>query len=263
MARKPLNVSSTAGFGIGVDNSSGQLFKAAIGIVKSNGTIDPSTITPFLLNPDSWEETIETNWVAHNIPGNSPVYQWVSGGPRALTFDALVTKDTSEFLNAPPKALDALKNTAINAVGSIACNFLGVNLPPIQDLLSTFDSAGSGEDLGISTTLDFYRSLLYPMYVDGKIDSNPPLLALYTGKTFDNQKTYPGESVNSNMTVWILTNLKIHISKQLPNLTPMEALVSFKLLQYPFKSIGQDAFTKASGLDTSKINASLDLGILT
>lgn len=260
MSRRPL--SSTQAFpGAGSANDIGKLVKTVLAKVKNDGTIDlNSAVSGTLeLNPESWEESIVTNWVPHAIPGqSSPIFQWVSGGPRTVTFDALVTKDTSEFLNKPVNPLAALADAAINAVGTIASSFLGVNLPPIGDLLGGFTS-GSGEELGIHNNLDYYRSLCYPKYVDGIVDSSPPLIALYAGKTFNTQLTDPGtDSISPDTTVWILVDLKIRITKQLPNLTPMEAMVSFRLMQYPFKAIDASAFGAAevpaagpAGLDAS------------
>lgn len=246
MSRKPLQ-SILDTVGILDANDTGKLYKVALGKIDQKGKIDITSLQAgkFDLNPESWEESIDTNWVQHQIPGqSSQILQWVSGGPRALAFDALITKDSSDFLNTPADPLSALADTAINAVGSIASNFLGINLPPIGDLLGGF-TQGPGEVLGINQQLDYFRSLLYPVYSNNEIDSSPPLLVLYSGKSFDNANTYPGtSSINSSTTVWVLTNLKIRITKQLPNLTPMEAMASFRLVQYPFKSLGQEQFSQ-------------------
>jgi len=44
--------------------------------------------------PQTINDTYQTNYVAHQIPGGSlPIYQWVSGGPRTISFDTYFSCD--------------------------------------------------------------------------------------------------------------------------------------------------------------------------
>jgi hypothetical protein len=43
--------------------------------------------------------------------------------------------------------------------------------------------------------------------------------------------------------LWVVTDLRIKITKQLPNLAPMEAIVSFQLTQYNRRTKDQNDFT--------------------
>ena len=252
MARKPL-VPATGLATADVANN-GKLYKAALIRIKPDGTIDQTSksLGRLLLNPETWEESIDSNWVANQIPGQSnPIYQWVSGGPRVITFDALVTRDNSEFLKDKGQndPLAAAIDTAINAVGDIASSFIGINVPPIADLFGAFGDNSEGENLGIHSYLNYYRSLLYPNYSAGRIDTSPPLIVLYAGKTFSSKNTTPADKIGANSDVWVVTSLKIRVTKQLPNLTPMEAVVTFRLNQYPFSSIGASHFDQSVSED--------------
>jgi len=57
-----------------------------------------NTLLRFQYFPASITDSYTTNYVAQNIPGGSlPLYQWVSGGARSISFEAVFTCD-SDFL---------------------------------------------------------------------------------------------------------------------------------------------------------------------
>lgn len=211
---------------------------AAIGVVDSEGTI--SNTSPFLLNPATFEDNKSAVWASNAIPGqNTPIYQWVSGGARMITFDALVTKDNSRFPEIPK--LDPLQNlldSALNAVGSIASSFFGVSLPPLGGLLGGDAAEAEGNDLSINDYLTFYRSLLKPSYTpEGKLGSAPPLVVLYFGASLEQATPAKGSKIDAFTELFVLTNLSIRVTKQLPNLAPMEAEVNFQFTQYTISSV--------------------------
>lgn len=233
-----------------------KLLKAAIGVVDSKGIIRIPIEGFFTLNPESYEENKQSNWVPQPINGQSdPIMQWSSGGARMISFDALVTRDVAQ---PPKKDLKSdLKNAALNAVGSIASNFFGVNVPPISDLLK---GSSDTPELGISDYLNFYRSLLYPTYNKaGRLSSSPPLIVLFVGDSFTNSLNdyAEGQPITDKNHVWVITNLRIKITKQLLNLTPMEAVVSFQLVEYNIRSKGREVFYK----DAKNSGISSDIGI--
>jgi len=51
------------------------------------------------------------------------------------------------------------------------------------------------------------------------------------------------DRISSQDDIWVVTNLRIKITKQLPNMSPMEAIVSFELTQYNIKSFDRRRFT--------------------
>lgn len=218
--------------------------KAVIAKINPDGTIDEGSksLGKLLLNPESLEDSKTSNWVANNIPGQSdPIYQWVSGGARTITFDALVTKDTSEvpYLKSSDDPLAGVIDSSVNAIGSIASNFAGANLPPAADLFNSLkgNTSGTGEELSIEAQLNYYRSLLYPIYAQGRLATSPPLIVLYFGKSLGSLNTVADTTISEENDIWILTELRIRITKQLPNLTPMEATCSFRFNQYAIKSL--------------------------
>lgn len=217
-----------------------KLSKAAIGTVNKNGHISISKpYGIFLLNPDSWEETKSSNWAANQILGQSdPILQWTSGGPRMITFDALVTKESSDLEKESFEEIDQLKSAALNAVGSIASSFFGANVPSLGDF---FSSSPAGTNLSIAQHLNYYRALLYPVYSEtGRLEQSPPLIVLYVGNSLQGQGTSVNNEeenkLNPSINTWVITNLRIKITKQLMNLDPMEAVVSFQLMEYVISS---------------------------
>lgn len=223
--------------------SDSELRKAAIFEVDSTGTIIQYDPGKFLINPSSWSDTKSSNWAQQQVPGNSdPVMQWVSGGPRVLTFSALVTGDTSYFVSGtktPKNAKDKTTTSFNSYFGGIAGAFSKVTAPSAR-----IPSGETASELDISVYLDYYRSFLYPVYDDyqnpSKLIQSPPLVVLFAGTAVTR---YPyGFRITSKHDVWVVTNLEIQITKQLPNLAPMEAVVNFQLTQYNIKSFDRQRF---------------------
>ena len=237
----------------GTENIEGILKKAALFKVDIAGNIIADPLGIFHLNPSAFNESKTANWVQNTIPGQSdPVMQWVSSGARTLTFDALVTADTSDFtVNESKKATEKAKPKNVKeAVATYAMKLFKVPIPPPR---STQVVLKNSEVLDISDSLDYYRSLMYPTYSDpsGKgvpqrLKASPPLLVLLAGSgiaklAYSISADSKGKITNKH-DVWVLSDLRINITKQLPNLAPMEATVSFTLMQYNIRSFDRHRF---------------------
>lgn len=215
---------------------------AALFAVDRDGRIQKNNSGKFLLNPTSLTESNSSNWAQNQTPGNSdPILQWVSGGARTVSFQALVTTDTSDYVSQsnfkPGKSDDPLKQLSVFS-GTIASAFFKVAKPEPRMPTDRFTN------LDISSYLNYYRSLLYPIY-DNKdnpkrLQQSPPLLVLYMGSSV--AKLPYGENINSQQDLWVITNLNIKITKQTPNLAPMEATVDFQLTQYNIRSFDRRRF---------------------
>lgn len=231
-------------------NNGETLYRAGLFKVKSDGTIDATNleISTFLLNPESYEESKSSNWAQQSVPGQSdPILQWVNSGPRTLSFEALVTIDTSYYKSGvttkPGEQKDPIKKT-LSIIGEVASAFFKVTLPPPR---KSQDSQGVGRSLDISNYLNYYRSMLYPEYgqqysnnLSATVTKSPPLLVLYSGDSIN--RIPLSNKITTNTDVWVLTDLKINITKQLPNLAPMEAKVQFTLMQYNIRSFDARRF---------------------
>ena len=242
MTRRPLDKNGAAAK---VGSKDG-FYTAAIVRVTPEGKSELEDAHPqakFLLNPSSWSDNKSVNWVSQSVPGQShDVKQWISGGPRVVTFDALVTRDINERQDVNP--LDKLINSAINAVSSVASDFFDVNVPPLTDLLNGLAGGIDNHPLNIAPWLDYYRSLTLPTYSENnELTSSPPLVALHVGASLHNGNTEFKGELTPTGEVWIVKNLGINITKQLPNLTPMEAIVSFQLEQYITNSVSANRYS--------------------
>jgi hypothetical protein len=218
----------------------GEYYKAALIKVDPSRRLVSDKPSYFLLNPESWLESKLAPWAHHTVPGQSdPVLQWVSSGPRTITFDALITRDLSN-----PNIFLKPAEAPLNVFANIAAKLF--NTAPLQVKSSVIQ--GKGDSLNISDYLNYYRSLLYPIYSGRsvKLLNSPPLVVLITGETFSKDSfdvDNKGQSlILSNLTTWVVTSLKINITKQLPNLDPMEAIVNFELTHYTSRPFGQDDF---------------------
>lgn len=270
MARKPQIKTINENTLASPDQENNKLVHAALFKVGAAGNIESKhEYAPFLLNPESIEDTKSGNWVENTIPGQSdPILQWVSGGARTLSFTALVTRDTFHFPSKSKNLLGGMVDSAINAVGAIASSFAGVNIPPIGDVLGSLlgnSSPSVGEkELSIANSLDYYRSLMYPTINDANVlQSSPPLVVLAMGKTLS---SFSGKSVTGAISpkstdLWITKNVNIRVTKWLPNLTPMEAEVSFEFVQYIISSRGQaDLLPNTPEGATGDISTGIDIG---
>jgi len=224
---------------------------AALFTVNEDGTINQDPRGKFLLNPTSVEDAKTSNWNPQSTPGQSDApLQWMGGSPRTVSFTALVTAETSDLViqgldkpNAPTQNSGLLGKIF---TGSIASAFAKVIDPPPPRSL---DSTGEFKALDISGVLNYYRSLLYPVYDNPKnpqrLESSPPLLVFLNGSSV---AKFPygvaGENlrIHDNHDLWVLTSLKIKITKQSPNLAPIEAEVDFQLMQYNIKSFDRRRF---------------------
>ena len=250
MARK-FQVKTTSGDGLATPtNANNKFVHAALYRVATTGEIqDSESSSTFFLNPDSIEDSKTANWVENNIPGQSdPILQWVSSGARNLNFTALVTRDTVHISSKAANPVGDLIDSAINAIGGIASKFAGVNIPPLGSALEQLfgtQTTSDGEDLTIAPILDYYRSLLYPSIDEaGILQSSPPLLVMAIGKSLS---SFDGKNVSGRISpdstdLWVAKSVNIRITKWLPNLTPMEAEVTFNLVQYTMKSRSSSSF---------------------
>ena len=200
-------------------------------------------VAQFLLNPSTWEETKSSNWSPQTVPGQSdPVYQWVSSGPRTVSFEALVTKDTYNYAKSASPTANSTPSAPFATFGQIASLFAQVASPPPM-------TPGSNVNvlLDISDNLNYYRSLLYPKYTvnnnSTQLTNSPPLVVLYSGTAINSDIPDPGNTISSNTDIWVVTSLRIRITKQMPNLAPMEALVGFELSQYTTQPFSESRFS--------------------
>lgn len=247
--RQPKRIPTIDNLAIGKKLQGETLQVAGLFPINSRGEIQISEVGIFLLNPTSWQESKSSNWAEQQVPGQSdPILQWISGNARTVTFEALVTADTSDFVSGkktkPGEETDPLKK-AVTFIGTIAAAFFKVPAPAPR----IEQDADRGTDLDISNYLNYYRSLLYPTYdktdKPNKLRNSPPILVLANG-TATNKLPLggPGTRISSNHDLWVLEDLQITITKQLPNLAPMEATVSFKLKQYNVRSFDRNRFLR-------------------
>lgn len=209
------------------------LVKARLEVVKKNTNkvaINLDSVSSFFLNPSSYTESKAANWVVQNVPGLSdPHQQWTSSGARTITFEAYVSNDLAEG-HVNTKASDARKNNAANKtsvikrLGKIATRVFNVGGLDLNGVAQVNNNAGLSLD--ISEKLNYYRSLCYPdLQSDAnRVDSAPAFVKLKVGTTFGKRTL--------NTAIFVVNKVDIIITKQYPDLTPIEAKVTFTLTEF-------------------------------
>jgi len=196
----------------------------------------------FYLNPDMIQESKASGWVKKAIPGLSdPHQQWIAGGARTITFKALVTNDRAEGHipdNTPfTGAVQATtgKLSFVKKVAGIAAQVFNIpELSALGSLEAQDRNTGTSLLLSITEKLAFYRSLTYPRAFDanGAVTA-PYLVRLDIGQTFGK-----GEKVRD--AVFVVDKVEIEINRWLPDLTPIEAAVTFTMTEITNKSLTSD-----------------------
>jgi len=244
-------------------------------------------ITKLSVNPTTISERKASNWVKHNVPGQSdPLLQWINGSSRVVSFTAIVTKDLSENLTVKVPSSDIVKvkikesygtfgGKEINgspistAEGKILKELLNgdLNTPNTPEgkfdaLLkkSTFKIPGlaarvdeSSDSLwfrSITPYLEYYRSLVIPRTSNRNDRSKtPPLVQLKMGSILGNEDI-------SSRDKWVLESYSITITKMSPDLKPIEATVGFTFIEYvdKTKEVNVKSALKRLSSDESKKN---------
>jgi hypothetical protein len=168
-----------------------------LSIINGGGHPQPQRpyITPLSAKDDSrldsqtryfqyWPEEIndnkQTNWETKNIPGLShPIYQWISGGGREISFTAIFTRD---------RALTSVEKQLLNSVevdASYASSFIGT-LSGVPGTSFPYDP----RNVDIPSALAYLRQFLYPTYSNNPQERAKPPAKLILG--------FPGSRINAN-----------------------------------------------------------------
>jgi hypothetical protein len=217
-----------------------KLTKAKIELVSSSNNISKVSgssgqVSDFYLNPDSWQESKSAKWAKHTIPGLSDdIQQWVGSSSRTITFKALVTNDVADGHIKTNKQSIVSSGSVKQVFSKIAAQVF--NIPGISNLSSLEQgnqgNRGASLNLDITEQLNFYRSLTYPITSNktGKVDFAPNLIKLYVGTTFGKRNQ-----------LFVVDKIDIEITKQTPDLKPMEAIVTFSLTEYVTQILSADS----------------------
>lgn len=212
-------------------------------VYNPGGRLDTEALGTFYINPSTWSDNKSTKWAQQDVPGLSdPHQQWISGGPRTITFEALITNDrpSGEVKRAPKTS--AARNSqggrsVVNRIGGIAAQIF--NIPELStdeayQALRGKDTGSKSLDLDITDKLAFYRSLCYPNAVDSsnRVTSTPNPVQLRVGTTF-------GQRVLGDA-LFVVNSVNITITKQMADLTPIEARVTFTLTELVGKVLSSD-----------------------
>lgn len=214
-----------------------KLEKAKLLIIDQGNVPTLTSLGEFFINPSTWTEVKTSNWIKHMVPGTSdPHQQWTSGGARTITFEALVTNDTVEghVKNNSKNTVSIDKGkgkpSLIKKIGTIASQVFNISGLDVNSVAAINNS--SGLDLDITAKLNYYRSLCYPRtpYARDRVSGPPPFVRLIVGSTFGKR--------TSATSKFVVDSVNISITKQYPNLTPIEARVTFTITEFVDGLIG-------------------------
>jgi len=196
----------------------------------------------FFLNPDGIQDVKSSGWVKKRVPGLSdPHQQWVAGEARTVVFKALITNDRSEGHvqgSSPDTGKSTPKNkiSFVKRIGAVASQVFNIpDLGTSGSLEAQNRNPSSGPlILSISEKIAFYKSLVYPTAFDSNGAVSPPyLVKLSVGTTF-------GSASPIRDSIFVVDKVEIDFTRWLPDLTPIEAVVTFTMSEIINKSLTSD-----------------------
>jgi hypothetical protein len=140
---------------------------------------DDSVVGPirkFQYYPETINDSRGVEYQTKNVVGSShPIYQWVHGSERRISFEAIFTLDYSPYdinNDSTPSAVGALTQ-GFSTVSSFAKN----PISSIGGLIKGKDSSQAGLD--IAGAIAWLRSKTYPTYYTNASVDPPPKLLLW------------------------------------------------------------------------------------
>ena len=147
----------TAGIAVYDPNSGGESGASRFDFLNPRGKKDKVNFTAFQYFPERVSDSKAANYSQKEVPGGShPLYTFINGGARVITFDAIFTSDK----RPPESAGSGLVAALTGALSSIG---------PDVDRKDTVD---------IAAAIAWLRKFLYPKY-ESNIAKNPDLLVVY------------------------------------------------------------------------------------
>jgi hypothetical protein len=145
--------------------------KAQLIPLNDDGTEDDSNGRSFQYFPEQINDSKGVNYSSKNIPGGShPLYQFISGGDRTISFSAIFTSDENP---APPGLLSALTGG------------LNLSINTLTSAIGLTDAANKKKHTtNVDAAIIWLRSFIYPRYSNGRGDPlgtvvAPPVVRLY------------------------------------------------------------------------------------
>jgi hypothetical protein len=129
----------------------------------------PNAFRAFQHYPDSIQDSRSTAYQEKNVIGSShPLYQWVHGSGRTISFEAIFTSDfNGNTLSGGQSGLDSFQKAA-DSVSSIAKN-------PVIGAASAISPNGQ-KGMDVAAAIAWLRAKTYPLYQAGRVQAPPKLL---------------------------------------------------------------------------------------
>lgn len=171
------------------------------GAVSTGVTVGPRFLQYF---PETITDTKAINYAPKDVPGgNLPLYQWISGGERTISFTAIFSSDADlSVVNPLRHQSEGLRNRNVD----------------------------------VKSALLWLRSFLMPEYTDGQGTIPPRKLLLYIPNS--GIGLYGGYTSNPDGIVCLMTDCGITIDAMWPDGTPRMATVSLAFAQTPQRASG-------------------------
>lgn len=140
---------------------------ASIAPLDKNGDEIADDEKAFQYYPETINDTRGVNWVAKHIPGGShPIYQFISGTDRNISFSTVFTSDENQDSG--------------DIFDKISQGFsLGNLITSIQSTITGKTYPKSKYTVDVAAALSWLRSFTYPTYSTDGYAKAPPFLRLY------------------------------------------------------------------------------------
>lgn len=146
--------------------------RAYLAELDATGNVDPNDAYEFQYFPETISDQRDVPLETKQALGSShPIYQWVHGGERKISFQAIFTSDEDYG-----PILESRTSTALN----IASRATSLLKDPLQSIGSALIKNQNSDpySVSVSAAIAWLRSKTYPLYTSGNVQA-PPKLCLW------------------------------------------------------------------------------------
>lgn len=168
-----------------------------------DGSADVSSRIAFQYFPETITDSYSAEWVQKNIIGGShPIYQWIHGNARSISFEAVFSAD------APPKGYDSIGSngplaSAASAISDVGAVVGEISKNPLGTAISLAKNAAGGgkESIDIAGAIAWLKSKLYPDYQNGIALPPPKMLLILPNSGIVSQVSVDTTSAGADVAV--------------------------------------------------------------
>jgi len=149
--------------------------------LNEDGSPNLDTRQSFQYFPETISDHRSVEWVTKNVVGGShPIYQWVYGSGRTLSFEAIFTTDNAPQSQSGAEGIAATIENIGTTISNVTKNPLGAAISAVKGKSENrwnLGVPGDPNSAGVEAALAWLRSKTYPKF-QGRVAKAPPIMLL-------------------------------------------------------------------------------------